>query len=131
MNRTEARALWARVAAGDLAHEQQDSVDLWAWIQQVAQQVLEADAEPVPSDRRSGLIEAIGLVGKEDQHAELKRLISDLCMFENLTKPDESQADRVEQLRLAALQRGLLRGVYKDDPKEGRDLIRDLLGKLV
>ena len=127
MNRTEARELWARVAAGDLAREQHDPVDLWAWIQQIARQVLEADDEPDARRRQGQLVKAIELAGREDEHAELKQLVSDFCMFENLIEPDETQAAKVEHLRQVALQCGLLRGVYRDDPKKGRDFIRDLL----
>lgn len=128
MNRTEARALWARVAAGDLAREQYDGVDLWAWIQQVAQQVLEADAEPVAAVRPYKLTEAIGLRGPEDRKAALRalvaewRLVCDLC-------GEEPRARGVDWIYRRAVELDVLTGVYREDAKKAKDEIRKLLPK--
>jgi hypothetical protein len=64
VNRTEARALWQRVAAGDLKYlEQIDPVDLHAWVCQVAKQLLDADDEPDAKRRPGRVLAAVGLSG--------------------------------------------------------------------
>lgn len=128
MNRTEARALWARVAAGDLAREQYDSVDLWAWIQHVAQQVLAADDEPMATVRPYKLTEALGLRGPEDRKASLRALVAEWQLIADLGG-EEPRPRAVDWIYQRAIERDLLTGVYREDAKKAKDEIRKLLPK--
>ena len=129
-NRTEALALWKRVAAGDLKGEQYDSIDLHAWICEVAIAVLAADAEPSATKRPYQVTKAVGLAGVEDRHAALQSFVNDACMFDDLTlERAESRSERVRKIAEEAAKRGLLKGHYVDEPRKGYDLIRGMLPK--
>lgn len=134
MNRTEARALWQRVATGDLERfDEIDTARMHAWIREVAAKVVEADALPTGA-RPDALVRALGLAGKVDAYADLRALVNDVRWEFPTTGVDgaaldESRAQIVRQMVALAREQGLLRGVYADDDKKAHDLIRSLLPK--
>lgn len=137
MNRTEARALWQRIAEGDLDHQDRvDPVDLHAWVRQVAQQLLEADDEPDAGKRPGRVLAAVGLSGKADAYAALRELVNDAqwdfpLMGEGGAVEEETRAQLVRQMVELARTKGLLRGVYAEDDKQAIDLIRKLVLKQI
>ena len=133
MNRTEARALWQRVAAGELERgpDECDRVDLRGWMREVAAKLLEADDEPVAGKRPYRITEAVGLDGKADAYAALRALVDDpLYQFPFISADgvwtEQAQADTVRDLVARARSLGLLRGEYATDEKMARDLMRAL-----
>lgn len=136
MDRTTSRALWARIAAGDLQRQDElDPVDLHAWVRQVATQLLEADDEVDPGKRPGRVVAAVGLSGKVDGYADLRELVNDVRWdFPLLGEGgavEETRAQLVRQMVELARARGLLRGIYAEDDKEATDLIRRLLPKQI
>lgn len=136
MNRTEARELWQRVAAGDLEHQDRvDPVDLHAWVRQVAQQLLEADDEPDAGKRPGRVLAAVGLSGKADAYAALRDLVNDprwdFPLMGEGGAVEETRAQLVRQMVELARTKGLLRGVYAEDDKQAIDLIRKLVLKQI
>ena len=139
MNRTEARALWLRVAAGDLEHlehlEQFDLVDLHAWMRQVAKQLLEADGEPDAKRRPGRILTAVGLRGKVDRYAGLRELVNapqwDFPLLGEDGVAEETRAQIVRQMVAQAREKGLLNGIYADDDKEAVYLVGAILGKKI
>lgn len=134
MNRTEARALWQRIAAGDLEHhDPADPVDLQAWVRQVAKQLLEADDQPNAKKRPGRVVAAVGLSGKADGYAALRELVNDpQWEFPLLVEGgvvEEKRAQLVRKMVAQARKNGLLRGIYADDDKEAAGLVRGILGK--
>lgn len=133
MNRTESLERWKRIADGDLEREQYDAVDLHAWIRAVAAELLEADKEANSTKRRTLLMQAISMVGREDQYAALRALINEpIWDFPTLDLAtgewhEDSLADLVQGVVKEARKRKLLRGVYDTDPKKAQDLIRGLI----
>ncbi len=132
MDRTTARELWARAAKGDLAREQDDPVDLQQWIREVAQAVLEADAQP-GAERPDAMLRAVGLAGKRDPYAELSRftnLLYEFCPYdEDGVEVPQTHGQKIRNLLELARDSGLLHGVYAIDDKKAIDLIRSLLPK--
>lgn len=135
MNRTEARALWQRVAAGELESQPDefDRIFLRGWMREVAAKLLEADDEPVAGKRPGRIVEAVGLTGKADGYAALRALVDDAIFdFPVLVDgawTEQAQADIVRELVERARALGLLRGEYATDDKVARDLMRDLWQK--
>ena len=126
MNRSEALQRWARVAAGDLALEQSDPVDLHAWIRQVAQDLIDADAA-VAGARPAAALQAVGLAGKADGYAELRAFVDGPQW--DFIGADETDGAVVRQMVDQARGLGLLAGVYAVDDKKAAQLIRDLRTK--
>lgn len=136
MNRTEARALWQRVAAGGLEHlDQVDPVDLHFWVRQVAKQLLEADDDADAKSRPGRVLAAVGLSGKADGYAALRELVNDpQWEFPMLVEGgivEETQAQLVRQMVTQAREKGLLRGIYAYDDKAAADLVREILRKQI
>ena len=135
MNRTEALALWARVAAGDLEHGQADPVDMHAWIRRVAQDLLEADAAPAGA-RPAAVLQAVGLAGKVDGHAALRAFVDGpqwdfRAIGNDGLEVEEARGAVVRQMVDQARELGLLIGVYAVDDKKAAQLVRDLWTKQV
>ena len=133
MNRSEALALWARAAAGDLEHGQACPVDLHAWIRQVAHDLLEADAAPAGA-RPGAVLAAVGLAGKADAYAELRAFVDGPQWAFQAHDSDgqaihEADAAVVRKMVDQARERGLLVGVYAVDDKKALQLVRDLRTK--
>lgn len=136
MNRTEARALWQRIAAGDLEHlDRVDPVDLHAWVRQVAKQLLDADDEADAGKRPGRVLAAVGLSGKADAYAALRELVDDarwdFPLLGEGGAVEETRAQLVRQMVEMARVQGLLRGIYADDDKQATDLIRKLVLKRI
>lgn len=132
MNRTEARVLWQRIAAGELEHQEQlDPVDLHAWVRQVAKQLLEADDEPNAKNRPGRVLAAVGLSGKVDGYAALRELVNDprwdFPLIVDSVATEETRAQIVRQIVKLARKQRLLRGSFAEDDKQAADLIRSLL----
>lgn len=136
MNKTEARALWQRIADGGLTdQDSQDTAHLHAWIRDVAAKVLAADAGAGAGQRPGRVLLAVGLSGKPDGYAALRDVVNDIVwefplMVEGVAV-EETQAQLVRQMVEAARQRGLLEGVYAVDDKQATDLIRKILRKQI
>jgi hypothetical protein len=136
MDRSTSRALWARIAAGDLQHlDHADPVDLHAWVRQVAAQLLEADDEVDPGRRPGRVVAAVGLSGKVDGYADLRELVNDVRWDFPLMGEggavEETRAQLVRQMVELARTKGLLRGVYGEDDKQAIDLVRKLVLKQI
>lgn len=84
MNRAEALVRWQRIANGDLRREQYDPVDLLAWIESVARQVLGADENTDSKQRPYDLTRAIGLYGRDDPYPELRNILEVWSCFDYL-----------------------------------------------
>jgi len=126
VNRSEALALWARIAAGDLEHAQSDPVDLHAWIRQVAQDLIDADAAAAGA-RPGAVLQAVGVCGKPDGYAELRAFVEGPQW--DFVGADETDGAVVRQMVNQARELGLLDGVYAVDDKKAAQLIRDLRTK--
>jgi hypothetical protein len=132
MNRDENLAMWKRIAAGELSgREQWDEIDTWDWIRGVAEKVIQADEEPTPNCRIAAIVAAVGLRGKLDTYAALRYLIEQLTMFFPIDD-DGNDIPRTQGQVIAGIvdqarKQGLLNGVYADDDKKAKDLIRDIL----
>ena len=119
MNRTEALEHWKRVAAGQLEQRGSEPVDpgeLHAWIRKVAQRVVDADA--VQDAVRPGtMLEAVGLIGRHDRSAELRRMITMLNELEVLNKHGKpiNGRDRTRALITTARLFGLVDPLLTDD----------------
>jgi hypothetical protein len=134
MNRSESRKLWARVAAGDLERQQDDPVDLYAWIKDVAERVLIADGpdekgnKVSPKKRPMRVLVAVGLSNKHDGYAELRALIeSPLWDFQEMDQDgpvEVTQGKLIQQIVKEARKLGILED---SDDKKARDLVRKLL----
>jgi hypothetical protein len=135
MKRNEARALWQRIAEGELGDvEPADAVDLHAWIQEVAKRLVEADDEPAGA-RPGAIARAAGLAGQDDGYAELRRLLDAVDGFDALDEKGEPSPRTSGQVTvdLVALARsvGLLVGVYEIDDKKAAELIRAIRDKRI
>lgn len=104
MNRAEARALWERVAAGDLERQQDDPVDLHAWIRTVASKVLEADDTVDEKQRPYNITASVGLRGVLDQNADLRYQFQVISEFEP-TVPFKRGQERKQLIALARAMR--------------------------
>lgn len=136
MNRTEARAMWQRIADGGLTDlESQDAADLHAWIRGVASRLLSADKGANASRRPGRVLAAVGLSGKPDGYAALRELVNDIVWeFPVITDNgvlEETRAQLVRQMVAMARQRGLLEDGYAVDDKAATDLIRKILRKQI
>lgn len=132
MNRTEARVLWQRIAAGELKHQEQlDPVDLHAWVCQVAKRLLEADDEPNAKRRPGRVLAAVRLSGKVDGYAALRELVNDarwdFPLIVDSVATEETRAQIVRQIVKLAREQRLLPRSYAEDDKQAADLIRSLL----
>lgn len=100
MNRTDARERWQRIASGDLKRAQYDPVDLLAWIEAVAAEVLKADDGTDSKQRVYDLTKAIGLGNREESWPELRAVLEVREDFEQLDKPARGE-ERQGLLRTA------------------------------
>lgn len=136
MNRTEALQLWQRIAAGELEDiDQLDPVDLHAWVRQVANQLLEADNEPSAGKRPGRVVAAVGLSGRVDVYAHLRKLVTDarwdFPMIGEGGVIEETRGQILRQMVELARTEGILRGIYAEDDKQAIDLVRNLLHKKI
>lgn len=136
MNRTEARAMWQRIADGGLTDlESQDATHLHAWISAVAAKVLDADDSADAGRRPGRVLAAVGLSGKPDGYAALREVINDVVwefpLIIDGVEREESRAQLVRQMVETARKRGLLEGIYEVDDKAATDLIRGILPKQI
>lgn len=104
MTRAEARALWARIVAGDLEGAQYDPVDLHAWLRAVARKVLEADDTVDEKQRPYNITAAVGLRGPLDQHADLRDHLKLINEFEPAV-PFKRGEERQQLIALARAMR--------------------------
>lgn len=136
MNRTEARAMWQRIADGGLTDlESQDVERLHTWVRGVASKILSAEDGAVAGKRPGRILAAVGLSGKPDGYAALRELVNDvLWEFPVITdgvERYETRAQLVRQMVELARQRGLLQGDYVVNDKAVTDLIRNILRKQI
>lgn len=132
--RSEARALWQRVAEGELEDVSADGFDLHAWVREAARALLVADDEPQPLARRAAIVRAVGLHGHLDGYAQLRALVHDARWdFSEVTADGEVRERRRGEIIRAIVEearaRGILRGIYADDDKKAADVVRELLPK--
>lgn len=131
MNRNESLAMWKRIAAGELSgREQWDAIDTWNWIRDVAEKLIHADDEPTPNSRNAAIVSAVGLKGKLDVYAKLRELIEMHTIFfaidDDGNDIPQTQGQAITGIVRSARKLGLLAGVYADDDKKAKDLIRDI-----
>lgn len=109
--RSEARALWGRVASGDI------DADVLAWLQTVAGKVVRAD-KAGGKHRDRALADALGLRGVVDQLAEIRQIVEVFDALDTLEPVRRGHETRslVELLR----QRGLLGEEVTDDEARKR-----------
>lgn len=100
-DREASEHMWRRVAEGyfdPLVHD---------WLRAVAGKILAAAAQPA-SGRRDAVFRATGLAGRRDANRELRRFVSVVASFEDLTKPDGDARRKVARLFDLAHGAGLL-----------------------
>lgn len=109
--RSDARALWERVAAGDI------DADVLAWLQTVAGRVVLAD-KAGGKHRDRALADALGLRGAVDRSAEIRQVVEVFDALEALEPVRRGHETRslIELLRL----RGLLGEEVTDDEARKR-----------
>lgn len=135
MDRTTSRELWARIAAGELACEPYDGVDLHKWVREVAVRLLEVDEETDASGRPGRILAAVGLSGKVDGYADLRAFVNDplwdFPLIDECGPIKETRAQLLRQMVELARKKGLLHGAYEFDDKMANGLLRKLVPKQI
>lgn len=111
-DRRASLAMWQKVAQGDL------SLEVRAWLQHVAEGVLDAESKPAGRLRDSAIVRAGGLAGNVDKHRELREFAAVL---------DEVGAPRARIIS-AVRSNGRALGVQ---PEHYQDMTDHELGKLI
>ncbi len=133
MNRSESLEMWRQIARGDLADIECDTAPLLSWLQAVASKVVEADSEPTAAKRTAAIVSATGLRGVDDKYAALYALIDTHLAFEKIADDGsaitQTRAEQIADVVTVAQSTGLLTGIYLEDDKKAKDLIRSLWPK--
>lgn len=135
MNRSESLEMWRGIAAGSLEDSQYNPIDPLPWIRGVAKKIVAADKVQNPGARLAALSVAMGLSGKHDKYAELRSLIEECTMFSPLdddgNEIPQTRSQEVSFIVEEGIRRGLLVGIYADDDKKAKELVRKLLTKQI
>jgi hypothetical protein len=131
MNKTEAKAMWQRIADGGLTDlDSQDVEHLHAWIRYVASKVLAADEASNAGQRPGRVLAAVGLSSKPDGYAALREVVNDVVwefpLFDGGVEVQETQAKLVHKMVEMARKRGVLDGDYAVNDKSATNLVRKI-----